>query len=75
MRLLRRNLVAVKLTLFRRCRCNIAFSYINCFPKWTPAVEKNLPFSEPLNSVDGWVVADLMRAAGMPATAARWIYL
>jgi len=31
-------------------------------------MEESLPFSEPFVAENGWQVADLLRAAGMPAT-------
>jgi len=46
-----------------------SLSFVNCFPNWNPGLEEALPFSDPLNEIDGWVVADILRAAGMPATS------
>ena len=43
-------------------------SYVNIHPNWTPAEEAALPFDMPENG-GGWEVADLLKAAGMPASA------
>lgn len=44
-------------------------SYVSCDPNWTPASEDHLPFDAPFNGGD-WEFADIIRAAGMPITAA-----
>jgi len=44
-------------------------SYFNCFPNWNPSMESALAFDQPLPGNSDWQFSDLIRAAGMPASA------